>query len=75
MGKKRNHLGQYIKEDGLVIKIPGFQKLLQYALVLIILSPWIYVVFFRIDLKDILQNIMNYLFKIDGKSTSKNGYF
>ena len=43
MGKNRNNLGQYVKEDGLVIRVPGFKKLLQYVLVLLIFLPWIYV--------------------------------
>ena len=78
MGKKRNNLGQYVKEDGIVIRVPGFKKLLQYVLVLLIFSPWIYVLLFRIDLKELFVTFMNYVFKIepkDPKTTTKNGFF
>ena len=78
MGKKRNSLGQYVKEDGIVIRVPGFKKLLQYALVILIFSPWIYVLLFRIDLKELFVTFMNYVFKIepkDPKTTTKNGFF
>ena len=77
MGKKRNNLGQYVKEDGIVIRVPGFKKLLKYVLVLLIFSPWIYVLLFRIDLKELFVTLMNYVFKIepkDPKTTTKNGF-
>ena len=77
MGKKRNSLGQYAKEDLLVIRVPGFKKLLQYVLVLLIFSPWIYVSLFRIDIKELFLSFMNFIFKIepkDPKATAKNGF-
>ncbi len=78
MGKKRNSLCQYVKEDLLVIRVPGLKKLLQYAIVLLIFSPWIYVSLFRIDIKELFLSFMNYVFKIepkDPKATAKNGFF
>ena len=78
MARKRNKLGQYIKEDGIVIRVPGLKKLLQYVLLLLIFSPWIYVALFRIDLKELFLSFMNYVFKIepkDQKTTTKNGFF
>ena len=78
MGKKRNSLFQYVKEDLLVIRVPGLKKLLQYAIVLLIFSPWIIVSLFRIDIKELFLSFMNYVFKIepkDPKATAKNGFF
>ena len=84
MGKKRNSKGQFIPKDNgeLNIRIPGFLKILKMvvisAIILIILSPWIFVLTFRINIKEAFGKLMEYIFigEINkDKNEKSNGYF
>ena len=35
MARKRNSFGQFIKEDGIVIRMPSFSSMLMYILILL----------------------------------------
>ena len=75
MSRKRNSIGQFIKEDGIVIRIPSFSSILMYLVILLILSPWIYVFAFRLDIKAIFLYQMNYLFQMQQTTIKENKYF
>ena len=87
MGKKRNSKGQFISKDNgeINIRIPGLMKILKTilisAIILIIISPWIFVLTSRINIKEAFRKIMEYILigeynkdKKDKKEKS-NGYF
>ena len=71
MARKRNSFGQFIKEDGIVIRIPSFSSMLMYILILLVLSPWIYVFAFRLNIKDLFLYLMNYLFQMQQQTKGK----
>ena len=77
MPRKRNELGQYIpKNYGVSISLPSSISLFKYALIVFVLSPWLFVLIYRLDLKVWLYNTMENLFiinKEEGKKT--NGFF
>ena len=75
MSRKRNSIGQFIKDDGMIIRIPSFTSMLMYLVILLILSPWIYVFAFRLDIKVLFLNLMNYLFQMQQLTTKGNKYF
>ena len=77
MVKRRNSLGRFIPDnkDYITIKIPGPIKILKILLIIIVLSPWIFVIFFRIDVKDIFRNLMETLFVKENEQTKKNNGF
>lgn len=75
MSRKRNSIGQFIKDDGMIIRIPSFTSMLMYLIILLILSPWIYVFAFRLDIKVLFLNLMNYLFQMQQPTTKGNKYF
>ena len=71
MARKRNSFGQFIKEDGIVIRIPSFSSMIMYILILLVLSPWIYVFAFRLNIKDLFLYLMNYLFQMQQQTKGK----
>ena len=77
MPRKRNELGQYIpKNYGVSISLPSPISLFKYALIVFVLSPWLFVLIYRLALKVWLYNMMENLFiinKEEGKKT--NGFF
>ena len=74
MGRKRNEFGQFIKADSLAIRVPGPSLIFQLLLLLIIISPWLYVIFFRIDAKLWFLSFINFIFKVE-EIPKKNGLF
>ena len=61
MGRKRNSLGQFTYKDTyntLYVEIPGPLRLFKYFLVFLAISPWIFVLFFRVDIKSIFKGII-----------------
>ena len=75
MSRKRNSFGQFIKEDGITIKLPSFSSMLMYLVLILILSPWIYVFANRLDIKELFLHLMNYLFQMQQTATKGNKYF
>ena len=71
MARKRNSFGQFIKEDGIVIRILSFSSILMYILILFVLSPLIYVFVFRLNIKDLFLYLMNYLFQMQQQTKGK----
>jgi len=84
MGKKRNSKGQFVSKDNgeINIRIPGLMKILKsmliFAIILIILSPWIFVFTSRINIKEAFSKIMEYILIGENNKDKKeksNGYF
>jgi len=84
MGKKRNSKGQFIPKDNeeLNIRIPGLLEILKIliisAIILIIASPWIFVLIHRIKIKEAFCKIMEFILigeTNEDKKEKSNGYF
>ena len=79
MGRKRNSLGQFIAKDSyntLYVEISGQVKLFKYFLVFLAISPWLFVLLFRLDIKSIFKRIIENIFGITKDETKKtNGFF
>ena len=79
MSRKRNSLGQFVAKDSyetLFIEVPGPLKLFKYLLVLVAISPWLFVVFFRIDIKSNFKRFVEWIFGIGGDENKKtSGFF
>ena len=79
MPRKRNSLGQFTSKDtynSLFIEIPGPIRIFKYFLVLFAISPWIFVILFRVDMKSNFKKLIEYIFGINKEETKKaNGFF
>ena len=79
MSWKRNNLGQFNAKDSyssLFIEIPGPLKIFKYFLIFIALSPWIFVLFFRIDIKSNFKKLIEFIFGFnEGEAKKTNGFF
>ena len=79
MSRKRNNLGQFIAKDSyssLFIEISGPLKIFKYFLIFIALSPWIFVRFFRIDIKSNFKKLIEFIFGFnEGEAKKTNGFF
>ena len=79
MPRKRNSLGQFTSKDtynSLFIEIPGPTKTFKYFIVLFAISPWIFVILFRVDMKSNFKKLIEYIFGINQEETKKaNGFF
>ena len=79
MGRKRNALGQFISKDtynALYLEILGPLRLFTYLFVFLSISPWIFVLFFRVDIKSIFKGIIEKIFGIIQEENKKtNGFF
>ena len=79
MPRKRNSLGQFTSKDtynSLFIEIPGPIKIFKYFLVLFAISPWIFVILFRVDMKSNFKKLIEYIFLLYQEETKKaNGFF
>ena len=77
MARRRNKLGQYVpNEYRMYINIPSPFKVLKYLLIAFIVSPWIFLLFYKFEIKVWLLNLMENIFLInkdEGKKT--NGFF
>ena len=80
----RNSKGQFASKDNgeINIRIPGLMKILKsmliFAIILIILSPWIFVFTSRINIKEAFSKIMEYILIGENNKDKKeksNGYF
>ena len=86
MGRNRNSKGQFasnIDKETFTIRIPGPIKILKILFILIvvflIILPWIFVLFYRLRIKELFLRIVEFIF-IEGiadDSTNKktNGFF
>ena len=78
MPRKRNSLGQFTSKDtynSLFIEIPGPIKIFKYFLVLFAISPWIFVILFRVDMKSNFKKLIEYIFGINQEETKKANRF
>ena len=79
MPKKRNSLGKFVAKDSynsLYLELPGPLKIFKYFLILIAISPWLFVLFFRIDIRGNFKNIIEFIFGInEGETKKSNGFF
>ena len=78
MPKKRNELGQYIRNNDYKVSIcfPGPLTIIKYLLIVLIVSPWLFILTYKLSLMDLIQKTMENIFLIkneDGKKS--NGFF
>ena len=77
MTRKRNKLGQYLPKDyDLSISFPGPLKIIKYIIIALIVAPWLFILEYRLNLKEIFQKAMENLFLIKNDDIKKsNGFF
>ena len=77
MPRKRNALGQYIANDyRLSISLPGPFQIIKYLLLALLLSPWVFIFFYKFDLLHWFQSVMEMAFLINKEEFKKsNGFF
>ena len=77
MARKRNKLGQYLPKDyNLSICFPRPLTLIKFILIALIVAPWIFILEYRLNLKEILQKTMENIFLIKNDDIKKsNGFF
>ena len=78
MPKKRNELGQYIRNNDYKVSIclPGPLTIIKYLLIVLIVSPWLFILTYKLSLMDLIQKTMENIFLVkneDGKKS--NGFF
>ena len=79
MPPKRNSLGKFVAKDSynsLYLELPGPLKLFKYFVIFIAISPWIFVILFRIDVRGYFKNLIEWIFGInEGETKKSNGFF
>ena len=79
MPPKRNSFGQFVAKDSynsLYLELPGPLKLFKYLVIFIAISPWIFVILFRIDVRGYFKNFIEWIFGInEGETKKSNGFF
>jgi len=68
MGRKKNVVGQFTSKDTFIVlysEIPGPLRLFKYILAFHAISPWIFVLFFIVDIKSIFKGIIEKIFGIN----------
>ena len=78
MPKKRNELGQYIRNNNYKVSIclPSPLTIIKYLLIVLIVSPWLFILTYKLSLMDLIQKTTENIFLIkneDGKKS--NGFF
>ena len=83
MKKKRNTLGQFTRENlEVTIKIPSLLEALKYLIIFILIMPWLYFLFYRLKIVELLDTWMEYVFSFgangqenNAKDKKSNGFF
>ena len=83
MKKQRNELGQFTRENyDFVIKIPGPVTIFRAFVIIFLLSPWIFIIFYKLNVFQLFQVLMENMLSLshgaehieeNGKKTS--GFF
>ena len=67
---KKETLWKFIAKDSynsLYLELPGLLKIFKYFLILIAISPWIFILLFRIDIRGNVKDITEWIFGINEK--------
>ena len=76
MTRKRNKFGQYLPKDyNLSILFPRPLKIIKYLLIALIVSPWLFILEYRLNLKEIIQKAMESIFLIKNEDIKKSNGF
>ena len=83
MKKKRNTLGQFTRENlEVTIKFPSLLEALKYLIIFILIMPWLYFLFYRLKIVELLDSWMEYAFSFgkngqenNAKDKKSNGFF
>ena len=78
MPRKRNLLGQFTVNDNynaLYIEIPKHLNYLNIFLVLLAISPWIFVLLYRVDIKSAFKGLIEKNFVINQGESKKQIVF
>ena len=62
------------ENEDIRINLPRPKKIIKLLLILIVLSPWIFVIIFRLDIKGFVQNIMESIL-LNEQNKKANGFF
>ena len=76
MPRRRNKLGQYIPNDFEVsLSFPSPFKIIKFILMALILSYWIFLLIYKVDLKVWLEYLMENMFILNKEEPKKNNGF
>ena len=78
MVKKRNELGKYIRNNDFYFSIhfPSQLKLIKYLIIILIVSPLLFILLYKLNFMDLVQKTMGNLFLIKNDDPKKsNGFF
>ena len=77
MKRNRNERGQYVARDyRMSITIPSQFIMIKYIFIIFIISPCLFILVYKIDLKNFIQNFMEKIFLINKEEAKKtNGFF
>ena len=78
MPQKRNELGQYIRNNDykVFICLPGPLTIIKYLLIVLIVSPWLFILTYKLSLMDLIQKTMENIFLVKNEDGKKyNGFF
>ena len=77
MKRKRNEQRQYVARDyRMSITIPCQFIMIKYIFIIFIISTCLFILVYKIDLKNFIQNFMEKIFLINKEEAKKtNGFF
>ena len=77
MKRKRGELELCLPKDyDLSISFPRPLKIIKYIIIALIVAPWLFILEYRLNLKEIFQKAMENLFLIKNDDIKKsNGFF
>ncbi len=82
MTRKRNSKGRFTTSDEVIKReeiisfiLPNLRTLLNYLITILILAPWLFVMFVKFDLKDKVVSIFKNLFDNNATSGIDNNYW
>ncbi len=58
----RDKNGRFSKNQKVEIDIPSISVMLKYFIILFILAPWVYLILYKFDIKEIIENGFSKLF-------------
>ena len=75
---KKNELGQYIRNNNYKVSIclPDPLTIIKYLLIVLIVSPWLFILTYKLSLMDLIQKTMENIFIVKNEDEKKsNGFF
>ena len=78
MKRKRNILGQFVSKDSneyYYMTIPGPLLMIKIILIILVISPWLFIFFYRVNLKEIMEFIFGIQMNNELNNKKSNDFF